>query len=103
MSGRSGCLLFLAFVLSSTTFSVGQEEPLARFAPRVPVDPPPIHLPERIVHYPRAPISPPGMFGFPQFAGARRGFGFFPASGSGCACWFPDDGDAFGRERARGS
>lgn len=40
MSGRSGCLLFLAFVLSSTTFSVGQEEPLARFAPRVPVDPP---------------------------------------------------------------
>ena len=70
MSGRSGCLLFLAFVVSSTTFSVDQDAPSARFAPRFPVDPPSIRLPGRIVHSSRPPISPPGMSGFPQFAGA---------------------------------
>ena len=70
MSGRNGCLLFVAFVLAITSFSVGQGKPFVRFAPRIPTDPPSVYLPGRIVRSPRPPISPPGAFGFPQFAQA---------------------------------
>lgn len=57
MSGRNGCLLFVAFVLAITSFSVGQGKPFVRFAPRIPTDPPSVYLPGRIVRSPRPPIS----------------------------------------------
>lgn len=70
MFGRSGCLLTAAFVLITTAFILAQDEPRARIAPRFPAEPSSVRLPGRIFLPPRAPISPPGVLGFPQFVRA---------------------------------
>jgi hypothetical protein len=69
MTGRSGCLLLSVLFLSSLS-SLGQDARLARLAPRLPVDPPSARLPVRIVLPRRAPITPPGVIGFPALSRA---------------------------------
>jgi hypothetical protein len=70
MIGSSSCLLVFALVLIAPVLIFGQDEPRVRSVPHFPIEPPSVRLPGRIVHPPRAPISPPGVFGFPQFARA---------------------------------
>jgi hypothetical protein len=70
MIGRSGCLLLSVFLLCGEFLTFGQDARLPSIAPRFPVDPPSARLPVRIVLPPRAPITPPGVFGFPAFSRA---------------------------------
>ena len=70
MTGRSGCLLLFLLLGCSPSLIVGQDAPLARTAPRIPIDPPSARLPVRIILPPRVPTTSPVVLGFPPFARA---------------------------------
>ena len=70
MNGRSACLLTAALVLFAPSFIFGQDQPQARITPHFRLESPSVRLPGRIFQPPRAPISPPGVVGFPQFVRA---------------------------------
>ncbi len=71
MFGRSGCLLIAAFVVSVACLSAAQAGAEARRVPHYATEPRSIEVPVRGIFPPwRPPITPPGLFGFPQFARA---------------------------------
>lgn len=73
MLGRSSwCLLVAGFALLVPVVTAGQDDPLARRAAEVLFQGPPSAQISRgpTIHPPRMPITPPGVFGFPQFVRA---------------------------------